>query len=168
MSKVRQGLQINFNKATLLHESEFKIPTSIGLPLVYRHKVPAVISLKGKVQLESTQLVIDLKPSVAIQSTHSMEVWSPIFNSGLKIRGQARAYLPLKARAMVDLHAKSVKLVIEPPKTPKEILVIETRPLTFTRVWPKTIQVWKEDEEKTIVGKEHNRLLSVGQRGQSS
>jgi hypothetical protein len=160
MSKVRQGMQINFNKATLLHESEFKIPTSIGLPLVYRHKVPAVISIKGKIQLESTQLVLDIKPSVAIQSTHSMEVWSPIFNSGLKIRGQARAHLPLKMRAMLDLHTKSVKLVIEPPKTPKEILVIETRPLTFTRVWPKTIQVWKEDEEKTIVGKEHNRVLS--------
>lgn len=74
---------------------------------------------------------------------------------------KARAYMPLKAKAVVDMREKTFKLMVEPPKTPKEILVLETRPVTFTRVWPKTIQVWKEDEEKTIVGEEHNRVLAV-------
>jgi len=164
LSSLRTGYQVNINKATILHESSFKIPTSIGFPLVYRHKMPAVLSVKGKIHLdmqsERPQLVIDIKPSFAIQSTHSIEMWSPILNSGLKIRAQARAYVPLKAKAVVDMREKTFKLMVEPPKTPKEILVLETRPVTFTRVWPKTIQVWKEDEEKTIVGAEHNRVLA--------
>jgi very-short-patch-repair endonuclease len=164
MSLLNTGYQVNINKATILHESSFKIPTTIGFPLVYRHKLPAVLAVKGKIHLEMQserpQLVLDIKPSFAVQSTHSIEVWSPILNSGLKIRAQARAYLPIKAKAVVDVRQMSFKLLVEPPKTPKEVLVLETRPLTFTRVWPKTIQVWKEDEEKTIVGQEHNRVLS--------
>lgn len=67
--RLRQGQQININKAAILQESLFKIPTTLGLPLVFQHKIPVVATLKGKLQLEMKDnsydrmvLHADLKP----------------------------------------------------------------------------------------------------------
>jgi len=64
--RLRQGIPLNFHKATILHETELKFPTTLGLPIVYKHKVPAIAGANGKIQLERNAeglaLTFDIKP----------------------------------------------------------------------------------------------------------
>lgn len=163
---LRQGVHLNINKATMLREMSFKIPTIVGLPLVWSVKVPAVMSLKGKVQLQGTYqegkmaLKGDLKASFAVSAIQSTEIWCPIANSGLKIRIEARGFAPLRGQIQAQTKGanKEVKLIVEPPKTQRDLLTVETKPTTFTFVWPKTMTTWQEAEQKTIKGEEWNRV----------
>jgi len=162
--KLRRGLPINILKATILQESEMKFPTTLGLPIVYKHKIPAIFGANGKIQLERNAdgfaLNFDVKPSLAISSTHSIEIWSPIVNSGLKIRSAARAFTPLKGKFALDIKKFEVKMAFEPLKAAKEIFVAETKPISYVQVWPKSFKTWEEAEEKTIMGEEFDRVIT--------
>jgi hypothetical protein len=166
---LRQGVHLNINKATMLREMSFRIPTIVGLPLVWSVKVPAVMALKGKVQLEGSYqegkmaLKGDLKASFAVSAIQSTEIWCPIANSGLKIRIEARGFAPLRGQIQAQTKGtnREVKLIVEPPKTQKDILTVETKPTTFTFVWPKTLTTWQEAEQKTIKGEEWNRVQTT-------
>jgi len=156
-NNLENGLPINFNKATLLSETEFKIPTTLGLPLVFTHKMPAIMTLKGKIQMKKTPekgyvFVCDVTPSISATSVYSIEIWSPIVNSGLKLRSHIRASVPLKGKLFANLRqpAKDFKLTFQIPKVHKEIFVMDTRPVTYIRVWPKSLRTWEEPEEKTV------------------
>lgn len=69
-SKLRSGVKVNFNKATILHEMSYKIPTTMGLPLSVTIKVPMVLSLHGNLKavsnsersLKSFKVAAELKP----------------------------------------------------------------------------------------------------------
>jgi len=162
--KLRQGLPINFHKATILQESELKFATTLGLPIVYKHKMPAIVGANGKIQLERNaeglQLNFDVKPSFAVSSTHSIEIWSPIVNTGLKIRSAVRAFTPLKGKVSLNMRTFEVKMAFEPLKSAKEIFVAETKPISFVQVWPKSFKTWEEPEEKTIMGEEFDRVIN--------
>jgi hypothetical protein len=125
--------------------------------LVFTHKMPAVMTLKGKIQMKKTpekgyQFIADVTPSIAATSVYSIEIWSPIVNSGLKLRSHIRVSVPVKGKLLANLRqpTKDFRLTYHIPKTQKEIFVMETRPVTYIRVWPKSIRVWEEPEEKTV------------------
>jgi phage gp36-like protein len=168
--KLRQGQEFSLSRATVLQESMFKIPTTLGLPLVFEHRVPLIAAVRGQIQLELKDnsydrmvLNVDIKPTAAVQSTQSITIWSPVVNSGLKIRSQIRGQLPIKGQIQANTKQtpKQVKIVVQPPKTTKQLLVAETRPITFNMVWPKTASKWIESDEKTVQGEEHNRVNTI-------
>jgi hypothetical protein len=156
-NNLQNGLPVNFNKATILSETEYKIPTTIGLPLVFTHKIPAIMTLKGKIQMKKTPekgytFIVDVTPSISATSVYSIEIWSPIVNSGLKLRSNIRVSLPMKGKLLANLRqpTKDFKITVQIPKVQKEIFVMDTRPITYTLVWPKSLRTWQEPEEKTV------------------
>lgn len=88
-----------------------------------------------------------------------VECWSPIVNHGLKVVNKLKLFHPINAKVEVDLltQPKTVRIAVRPPTTRRELLSLETRPITYTRVWPKC----DEPEERTVKGEEMNRIMTV-------
>ncbi len=57
--------------------------------------------------------------SFAVSSTHSIEIWSPIVNTGLKIRSAIRAFTPVKGSISLNMRNYEVKMAFEPLKQAK-------------------------------------------------
>jgi len=167
-SKLRAGYPININKALYLHEVQHKIPTTLGMPLTITVKIPTVLSLKGKIQsviepqdrMKSFKIHADLKPSIVSTMITEVEAWSPVVNHGVKIVAKAKLFAPIDANLELDMRSeeKVIKLTVKPPTTRRELVVLETRPVSYTRVWPRSLKVWEEPEEKTIMGEEMQRV----------
>jgi len=49
--RLKRGMSVNYNKATMLDEVLFKIPTTLGVPVLVHIKVPAVINVHGAVKV---------------------------------------------------------------------------------------------------------------------
>jgi hypothetical protein len=155
--------------ATLLNDFKHKIPTTLGMPLSFNYKTPLVATIKGKLEpqikgdMRSISLNVHLKPSVAVKLIESIEIWNPIINNGLKVVVEGKLFTPVNAVIKVDTttHEKIVKVVFEPPTKTKEIVVLQSRPVSYTRVWPTSLTVMQEAEEITIQGQEHNRVRTV-------
>lgn len=93
-----------------------------------------------------------------------IECRTPFLDSGVKIITRAKAFFPIDAKIETDFRRNEVddiKITVRPPTTKRDLLVLETRPVTYTREWPKTISTWAEPEEQTIVGEEFNRVSNV-------
>lgn len=92
-----------------------------------------------------------------------MESWSPIVNTGAKLIAQAKLHLPIDAEVELDTQKTPVEFraVMKAPEQRVQLLSFHSRPITLTRVWPRTIQVWEEPEEKTIMSEEWNRVNTV-------
>jgi hypothetical protein len=156
--------------ATLVSDFKHKIPTTVGLPITIKVKMPLVANIKGKVELPKTlsemrsfTMNINVKPSIAVKRIESMEIWCPVVNSGLKVEVEGKLFTPIRAVITPQLanHEKIVKIIFEPPTETREIALLQSRPITYTRTWPKTLKLWQDAEEKTIYGQEYNRIKSI-------
>jgi hypothetical protein len=163
-NKLRQGLPVNMNKAKMLHEMVYKIPTTFGMPLTVTTKVPIVMSVHGKLQtvshgLKNFQVLANLKPSFALTLAVDVECWSPIVNHGLKVVNKLKVFKPINAKVEVDLVSplKNVRITVRPPTTRRDIVTLESKPITYTRVWPKMI----ESDQKVIMGEEMTRVHKI-------
>jgi hypothetical protein len=168
------GHHFKLYKAFILHEIEHKIPTTLGLPLVWSVSIPTVLSLTGRVKAEIEpnnmlkRVKVDLedfKPSFVSIVDARVETWSPIVNTGLKIKAIAKVFVPLDVSFELNLEQSTpfVRLSVKPPRRPVEWVRVETRPITYTVVWPKSLKTWAEPEEKTILGEEWNRVYTFDQ-----
>jgi len=168
---LEQGHQIKLFKAFFLHEMTYKIPTTLGMPLVFSARIPVVTKLTGRVKVDISPdnsfkrvkvMLEEFKPSFVAAFVAKLEAWSPIVNSGVKILAQAKVFTPLKQLAVeVNLAEPELKINYKPIEEVKEILHLESRPITFTLVWPKTTQKWTPREERTILGEEWTRVAEV-------
>jgi hypothetical protein len=172
-TKLRQGVTVNFNKATVLHEMMYKIPTTIGMPLSVTTKVPLVLSVQGKLQgisnsersLKSFKIEANLKPSLVANLIVDIECWSPIVNHGLKVLNKIKFFQPVDAKLEVDLQSnpKIVKIVVRPPSTRRNLITLESRPITYTHEWRQFLTTFCEPEERTVMGEEVNRIHTLNQ-----
>lgn len=90
--------------------------------------------------------------------------YNPFGETGVKVIARVKAFAPIDAKVDTDFkrnEIEDVKLVVRTPTTRRDLLVLETRPLTYTRVWPKSVSTWEEPEEKTVMGEEFNRAVTV-------
>jgi Domain of unknown function (DUF1943) len=170
VEKLRNGVQVDLHQATILHEMMYKIPTTLGLPLAVTVSIPTVATIKGRIQVSMQRFGVfavdaQVKPSVVSTLITKVESWSPIINHGVKVQAQAKLSYPFNTKLHVDLlsETKQVKVTLQVPRTQQDLIVLETRPTTYTIVWPKTIQKWEEPEEKTVHGEEINRQYTVSQ-----
>jgi hypothetical protein len=160
-SKLHQGLPVNMNKAKMLHEMVYKIPTTYGMPMTVTTRVPIVMSLHGKLQtasngLKNFEILANLKPSFALTMVVDVECWSPIVNHGLKVVNKLKVFKPINAKIEVDLMTplKNLRITIRPPTTRRDIITFESKPITYTRVWTNMLQ----KDEKVIMGEEMGRV----------
>jgi hypothetical protein len=162
-SNLRHGVKLNFNKVSMLHEMTYKIPTTLGLPLTITTKIPMVLSVQGQLQaltsehtLKSFKIQANLKPSLVATLVVDVQSWCPVVNHGLKVVNKLKVFKPIDAKVEVDLQSKNknIKITVRPPTTRRELITLESRPITYTRVWTKL----EEPEQKMIMGEEHNRV----------
>jgi len=165
--KLRQGLQVDYTTVAEVHDMHYKIPTTLGMPLTVTIKAPIAWSLKGKIQADvqsqkSFKIHAQLKPSAVAQILCKVEAWSPIVNSGIKIKSKAKLFTPVDARLEIDLGTRpiTVKAAIKPPQQKRDLLVLESRPVTYTQEWQRYVRSVDNEgnEEKTIMGEEQNRV----------
>lgn len=165
------SLPFDVTTATLLHEMSRKIPTTIGLPLQFSVKVPTVFQANGRIKVEfdkqnplrKVKLVLkDFKPSFVSTLVTKVESWSPIVNTGLKVVAQIKLYAPFDGYMSIDTKKSpvEVKFAWEPKEQHNnyELISVQTRPITTSIVWPRSLQQWQEPEEKTIHGEEWTRV----------
>jgi hypothetical protein len=171
MQKLQQGLPVEYTTLSELHDMQYKIPTTMGMPLTVTIKAPVAWSLKGKLQLvrDSSKVYkvqAQLKPSAVAQLLCKVEAWSPIVNTGIKIKAKAKLFTPVDAKLEVDLSSKpiQIKASIKPPTEKRDLLVLESRPVSYTQDWQKYTRSTEEGhEEKTIMGEEQNRVSTFNQ-----
>lgn len=168
--KLQQGLPIDYTTISELHDMQYKIPTTIGMPLTVTIKAPVAWSLKGKLQAsmdspKSFKVQAQLKPSAVAQLLCQVEAWSPIVNTGIKIKSKAKLFTPVDARVEVDLSTKpiTVKAAIKPPTQKRDLLVLESRPTSYTQEWQRYVRTAGDEgaDEKAIMGEEQNRVSTV-------
>jgi len=164
--KLRQGLPVDYTTVAEVHDMQYKIPTTMGMPLTVTMKAPIAWSLKGtlKTSMESSKIFkiqAQLKPSAIAQVLCKVEAWSPIVNTGIKIKAKAKLFTPIDARVEIDYSTKpyTVKAAIKPPTEKRDLLVLESRPISYTQDWQRYVRSVDEGvEEKTIMGEEQNRV----------
>lgn len=166
------GYNFKFYKGSMLHEMSYTIPTTLGMPLVASFKIPVVAQVTGQIRanfqpeksLESVKIELnEVNPSFVSTVVSSVQIWSPIVNSGLKVLAIAKVHAPISGKVEIDLRREepSLKITWQPPKESVNWLTLESRPITFTRVWPKYLTSWEEPEEKTVHGEEWTRQYNL-------
>jgi hypothetical protein len=170
-SRLRDGIPIHTTYATLLDESEYKIPTTIGFPLKLKYREPLVMHAKGHLRATfdpATRMLHikpELKTSLAVKKIMEIELFSPMVSSGLTVNMKAKFHLPIEGEIKVDWKENAlVHVELKTPEDRKELVVLESEPLTFVRRWPETVKVWTEPETKLVAGEEHNRVVKVDKR----
>jgi hypothetical protein len=172
--KLQRGLPIDYQTVAQLHEVHLAIPTTLGLPLLVTIEAPVAISIKGKVQAtmesprsKSVKIQAELKPSSVATFKCEVEAWSPMVVSGVKIQAKAKMFLPIDAKIEVVWGDQpQIKASIKPPTQKRDLLVVESRPITFTRSWQQYIRSGDEassSQEVTVFGEEVNRMKATPQ-----
>jgi hypothetical protein len=167
-TRLREGVPIHATYATLLDESEYKIPTTIGFPLKIKFRQPLVMHAKGHLRatIEPQTRLINIKPeiktSLAIKKIMEIEIFSPMVSSGLMVNLKAKLHLPIEGELKVDWKENAlVHVELKTPEDRRELVVLESEPLTFVRRWPETLKVWTEPETRLITGEEHQRVKTI-------
>jgi hypothetical protein len=164
-----QGYHMNLHIAAFVHESTRKIPTTLGMPLVLTKKMPTIASITGQIKatmqptnsINRVNLQLNIRPKITSTNVIAIEAWTPILNNGLKIVEAVQINLPINTEIEVntELQTPEVKLVIKPPTVKTHVLAIQSRPVSFTRVWPRELDVqYAEPEEKTVHADEWSRV----------
>jgi len=126
------------------------------------------VSVKGKIQAtmepqsKTVKVHVDLKPSSVLASICNVEAWSPITISGVKVQGKAKFFTPIDAKLEIEWGQNpQIKAQIKPPTQKRDLLVLESRPITYTRSWQQYLRTGDEEastDEQTVAGEEVNRV----------
>jgi hypothetical protein len=111
--------------------------------------------------MKTLKIEAQLKPSAVAQLLCKVEAWSPIVNTGIKIKAKAKLFTPVDARVEIDYSTKpvTIKATIKPPTQKRDLLVLESRPISYTQEWQQYVRgVAEAQDEKTIMGEEQNRV----------
>lgn len=168
---LQSGKNIHVTKGLQLHEMSLQIPTTLGFPLKVRISMPTVISVTGHVKAElnsnnvpySVKLIAqDLKPSAVITAKSEVEIWTPVVNSGLKVLGKAKVFVPITGEIELNLgETTELKVKVDNQQRSVKLLTVETRPSTFTRNWSEYVRTLEDPEEKTIMGEQWQRVTNI-------
>jgi hypothetical protein len=168
--KLQRGLPFEYSTVVQLHDMHLKVPTTIGFPLSITLEAPMAFSVRGKVQAnlesfksKSIKVQIDLKPSAVATFMCQVDAWSPITSTGVKLQAKAKMFTPVDAKLDVEwgTSGPQIKALIKPPTQKRDLLVLESRPITYTRSWQQYLRSVVDEshtDEITIVGEELNRV----------
>jgi len=167
--KLQRGLPFEFSTVAQLHDMHLKVPTTIGFPLSITLEAPMAFSVRGKVQAnlesfrsKSIKVQVDLKPSAVATFMCQVDAWTPISSTGVKLQAKAKLFAPIDAKLEIEWGSNpQIKAVIKPPTQKRDLLVLESRPITYTRSWQqysRSVVDESHTNEITIVGEELNRV----------
>lgn len=92
-----------------------------------------------------------------------VETWSPIVSTGINVLSKIKVFQPIDAQLLVDLKSetKIVKLLFKPPTQRKDLITLESRPATFTKVQPKQTLDYEDKQMRVILSEEGVRTRTV-------
>ncbi|KAE9553920.1 hypothetical protein FO519_002846 [Halicephalobus sp. NKZ332] len=160
-----KDIPFHWNSASYGFEQQTKIPTTFGVPLVMTVRMPTIAMLdaqmsvsfadkeeENRVRAVSAQLKGETK--FATTMIIKMEVFSPLFTSGVKTLHSAQFRLPLHVSAKLRSPSWMPHFEIQMPSEEIRVLHLQSRPVTFYRIWPAKSGVFIEAEEKTMIVEE--------------
>ncbi|VDL62423.1 unnamed protein product [Nippostrongylus brasiliensis] len=147
--------EFQLHTVTFLHELIRKVPTTLGLPLIMKYKMPTVMSAEGEFTIElvsnGIRVHLNTMPSVATTKVIEMRLWNPLLEQGVRIIRSLEARLPIVLD--IELLYKDgfeMKYTWNLPTEEKTLVHFTGRPMHFFRFLSG--QKWfGETELKTIV-----------------
>ncbi|KAF8354420.1 hypothetical protein PRIPAC_96043 [Pristionchus pacificus] len=169
-SFLAKGVRFNTVLSSFVYERTRSIATSMGSPLVFTSKMPTIFKVDGsiKVELEPRNgdsldgLHVRVKARPALASTHitKVEINFPMVSLGVKLLHSASVNVPVDMTTEMSWDKKfDHKTTLALPKESRRVVQLQTRPVTFVRVWPKETRVYVEPKEKTIYVEELETLV---------
>jgi len=168
--KLQRGLPFEFSTVAQLHDMYLKVPTTIGFPLSITLDAPMAFSVRGKLQAnleswksKSLKVQVDLKPSAVATFMCKVDAWTPISTTGVKLQAKAKMFTPIDAKLEIEWGSSNpqIKAIIKPPTQKRDLLILESRPITYTRSWQQYLRSVVDEshtDEITIAGEELNRV----------
>ncbi|GMR61412.1 hypothetical protein PMAYCL1PPCAC_31607, partial [Pristionchus mayeri] len=157
-SLLAKGLRFNTLLSTVLNENKHTLVHSMGMPLVYSTKMPVIFKVDGEVKAEledvrrgEAAVLLRARPTIAATHVTKVEILSPLVNLGVKILHSATLNVPVDVKT--ELNWKNqlvVKTTYGLPQESQRLVQLQTRPVSFVRVWPKDTRVYVQAKEKTI------------------
>jgi hypothetical protein len=156
------NFRFNWASASYGHEQQIKTPTITGLPLLTTIRIPTLTIVDGTISssfsekqeenhVRSAKIHLKVEPKIATTVIVKMEVFSPLFTSGIKTFHSAQLRIPLNLVGKVHAPHWTPELEVHMPIEEVRILHLQTRPSTFFRVWPSKSGVFVEATEKTLI-----------------
>ncbi|KAE9421889.1 hypothetical protein Angca_005554 [Angiostrongylus cantonensis] len=155
------GFQFQNAAGFFFYEFMKKIPTSLGLPLMLTYKMPTVATVQGHIKIDlepkgsadfnGIRAHLLLKPKVA--STHVVRAvaFCPVVESGFKMLHSVNFDHPVDAEVKVALkHQLRLNIVFHPHERKRNVIHIQSRPVSFIRHLKKTTHAYPEPNEVTV------------------
>ncbi|KAK5982851.1 Lipoprotein amino terminal region [Trichostrongylus colubriformis] len=140
---------------TFLHEIIRKLPTTLGLPLILKCKLPTAVSAEGEYTMEMVpngiRFHLNTVPTVATTNVMEMRLWNPLFEQGVELMRSLETLLPID----VDMeftyrNGFEIRKTINIPTEEKTLVRFTSRPMTFFRILSGK-KSFGETELRTIV-----------------
>ena len=156
-----KGIQTRAVVSTFVYERTRQIVTSLGAPILYTSHMPTVAKLdisvsaellpKNGDKFEGVSLRVKAQPTIASTHVTKVEMVNPIINLGVKLLHSVEANVPVELKSEIRWEDKwEMKTVFTLPKEDRRIVRVQTRPVAFTRVWPKEARTYIETKERSI------------------
>uniref|UniRef100_A0A914CNF1 Vitellogenin n=1 Tax=Acrobeloides nanus TaxID=290746 RepID=A0A914CNF1_9BILA len=160
------NLMIRTNGAMYDFENQMKLPTTMGIPMVITSRMATIAFVDGKYSLSfgnnekvrDAKVELEVHPQIATSVIVKMEVFSPLFTSGVKTIHSFQGRLPLNMN--VEIKSPNVVPTISwrLPEQETRLFHLQSRPITFVRVWPQKSNVFIDAKEKTLLIPKLERL----------
>ncbi|RCN42163.1 von Willebrand factor type D domain protein [Ancylostoma caninum] len=167
----RRELELLFNREpefqlhtfTFLYEVIRKVPTTLGLPLITKCKLPTVMSAEGELVLEKVtnglRIRMNTKPSLVSTQVSEMRLWNPLFEQGVKIVRAVETRLPLDFVLEIMYNREiEFKYTMNIPTEEKTLMRVMSRPVVFFRFLSGEKNHFRETMQRTIMMPRWERL----------
>ncbi|VDM65885.1 unnamed protein product [Strongylus vulgaris] len=160
------GTHFSKTGGLFFYEYVRKIPTTLGLPLVLTSKMPTVGTVHGQIKIEmepresrtfdGLRLHLILKPKIATTHVVKATIMHPVVETGFKMLHSAMFDHPIEIETEVTWrHQLRLKTIFRPLEHKKNVLHLQSRPVTFVRHMKKVSHAYLEPQEVTVHLREH-------------
>ncbi|KAK6765798.1 hypothetical protein RB195_025612 [Necator americanus] len=155
--------EFHLHTFTYLYETIRRVPTTLGLPLIFKCKLPTVMSAEGEFTLEKItdglRVRMNTQPALASTQVSEMRVWNPLYEQGVKIVRSVEARLPLDFVLEMTYNKEfELKYTMNIPTEEKTLLHVMTRPVVFFRFLSGEKNHFREARQRTVVIPQWERL----------
>ncbi|KAK6060403.1 von Willebrand factor type D domain protein [Cooperia oncophora] len=147
--------EFQLNGFTFLHEVIRKTPTTLGLPLIMKCKLPTVVSAEGEFTVEmiptGLRFRLNTVPSIVTTQLCEMRLWNPLLEQGVRIMRSLEAHLPIDVDMEINYrNGFEITKTFNIPTEEKTLVRYTSRPMTFFRFLSGQ-KSFGETELRTIV-----------------
>ncbi|CAD6200013.1 unnamed protein product [Caenorhabditis auriculariae] len=156
-----QGIHFSTSGAFFGYESYRRIPTALGMPVRLSSKMPTVSTINGNVKFEiepkngkkinGLRFHLQAQPKVASTHVTSLSIMCPVVEAGTKLLHQAVLDTPINTQVHINWEKKIfIQTTTKVPREQLSVVQLQSRPVTFVRVWSQESRQYPEPTEMTL------------------